>query len=170
MSPAKPHERSARGHSLPNWAVRATSALPPLATTERTLQGVSNVPKRRHRLAGRLEKLLGKVARAAARKRCVRCSGIDTWSIGIKNPRHRGRRSHRAPSHSASQSTAPISASEMCAVSRRRYWQNLRRPRRRRCSRSFQANVRPGEANIRENPTSAGGADSLPGPATVATL
>jgi hypothetical protein len=32
------------GRTRPNWAVRAMSAFYPVATTERTLQDVSNVP------------------------------------------------------------------------------------------------------------------------------
>ena len=37
---------SAPGRSLPKWVVRATSAYPPIATTERTSRHVSKVPTR----------------------------------------------------------------------------------------------------------------------------
>jgi hypothetical protein len=42
--PLKP-TTSAMGQSLPKWAIRATSAFPPIATIERTSRHVSNVPK-----------------------------------------------------------------------------------------------------------------------------
>ena len=42
---AAAHCMSLMGPFRPKWAVRATSGLPPLATEERTLGDVSNVPK-----------------------------------------------------------------------------------------------------------------------------
>jgi hypothetical protein len=35
---------SEMGQSLPKWAIRATSAFPPIATIERTSRHVSNLP------------------------------------------------------------------------------------------------------------------------------
>jgi hypothetical protein len=48
---------SEMGQSLPKWAIRATSAFPPIATIERTSRRVSNVQKRK--LAGLFDDLFG---------------------------------------------------------------------------------------------------------------